>query len=836
MSHSTYNKMWVDSHLTLSDLLVQEIPLKPPQPERDRLVFFQMLATLYIRYIQIFRKLDTAYDQIVHPQKRRVVRVVLDAVMGRLLEVKNEMVQAEFSEFHYMDDILQDLKLTPADLEIPIPKHFQQERDKAVQERQEMLAAILIKMDTKEPPKSIVLREMPQEEAIRLIQIAERARQGRLRASFMRDIQREEARQKRIQAFSVTEEEREKAAVLIQKIWRGYRQRKNTQQQRQKEMEFIGMSQDPQFDGKTPTIIRFELNEDLRREKREEYELQYQEALVNIKNKMLEVEGPDMKEQMKDQIRQWFIECHDKTGKFPDYPEDEDGGSSIIFAEKTPEELKKEMEEKEAEEELAAQGKKTDKDKEKKEKEKKEKEKKDKAKKKGKGKDEEDPGLLLAPSKFIPDLQTGQKTYKTVWRKRDEKQNFNQEYEAELVKEEKRKEVEAEIRIQVDALMRQELETLKMAVDRDLGKARKGKKGGKKKGKKGGKKKKEKDLTPDRSLDSLYEELVLQGILKPAQNVHLMDFVGDFSYLGTTLRQGNVEPMPSLLDVRWNIALHAILPLGSAFVHEKGPLVKSILLAGPAGTGKRMLVHAVCTETGANLFDLSPDNISSKYPGTSGLQMLMHLVLKVGRLLQPSVIWIGDTEKVFYKKVPKEEKQSDPKRLKKYIPKALKLLKPEDRVLFIGTSNKPFAADVKTFCKAYEKIILVPRPDYASRFVLWKHLIKKNGGTISNKLDPSNLAKISDGYSPAMISQVVKSVLSDQRMAKMDKKPLFTGEFLMPLARADPIFREEEEAFKDWYSKTPMGKKRLKATQGDQETDTKGKGKGKGKDKKGKKK
>lgn len=36
--------------------------------------------------------------------------------MGRILEIKNEMVEKEFSEYHYMDDIIQDLKLTPVSL------------------------------------------------------------------------------------------------------------------------------------------------------------------------------------------------------------------------------------------------------------------------------------------------------------------------------------------------------------------------------------------------------------------------------------------------------------------------------------------------------------------------------------------------------------------------------------------------------------------------------------------------------------------------------------------------------------------------------------------------
>ena len=42
-----------------------------------------------------------------------------------------------------------------------------------------------------------------------------------------------------------------------------------------------------------------------------------------------------------------------------------------------------------------------------------------------------------------------------------------------------------------------------------------------------------------------------------------------------------------------------------------------------------MLVHAICTETGANLFNLSALNIAGKYPGKTGLQMMIHLVFKV---------------------------------------------------------------------------------------------------------------------------------------------------------------------------------------------------------------
>jgi len=40
------------------------------------------------------------------------------------------------------------------------------------------------------------------------------------------------------------------------------------------------------------------------------------------------------------------------------------------------------------------------------------------------------------------------------------------------------------------------------------------------------------------------------------------DFIGDYSYLGTTLRLADIEPMPSLSDVRQLVTLYGILPLG----------------------------------------------------------------------------------------------------------------------------------------------------------------------------------------------------------------------------------------------------------------------------------
>ncbi|XP_023809900.1 IQ and AAA domain-containing protein 1 isoform X1 [Oryzias latipes] len=808
MSQRAYNDLWADAQLELSRLLAEEQPAEQPQPQKDRVVFFQRLAMLYVRYIQILRKLQKAHELIIHPQKRRAIRKVIDSVMGRVVELKNEMVEKEFLEYHYMDDILHDMKLTPDKLEIPLPQYFPNDHSKEVQERKAMLMKIFKMVEATESLEPSTEKEMTQEEAIRVIQVAERARQGRMRSKLY-----EESREASLRSTNAGTESTELAAICIQKVWRGYIQRKKTKIERVKELIALGMVMDPKYLAPSPAEVALLAAEACTRLKQQEHEAAYQKAVVAVTNQLREMEGNNMSNTLKSQVREWFFKCRNVTGSFPDYPDEEDGGSAFIFAEKSPQQV---LEEIAAKEDEASSNKSRGKE------EQKEKRKPDK-----KMIDEqEEAGLKMHPSAFLSDLEAADKTFNDFWSSRDETENFSQKHDVELIKEEKRKVVEDEIRVQVDEQMRQELAELKLSVDKDKGGKTKANTKKKKGSKSGKKKKKEKDLTADRTLESLCQELVEQGLLKQPNDVRLQDFLGDFNYLGTTLRQNDIEPMPSLSDVRQVISLYAILPLGSQVVHEKAPLIKSILLVGPEGAGKKMLVHAVCQETGATLFDLSPLNTAGKYPGKSGLAMMVHVVFKVARLLQPSVIWIGDAEKMFYKKVPKEEKELDPKRLKKDLPKSLKLIKGEDRVLIIGTTEDPMSADIKSMCKMYNKILLIPRPDYGSRYIMWKELINQKGGETTKALDLSSLAKISDGYTPGHMVKAIQSVVTERRIRQQGSRPLTAAEFVAPLARIDPVFQEQEEALKNWYAKTPLGRKRVKAATGKEEEQPPVKGKG----------
>lgn len=80
--------------------------------------------------------------------------------------------------------------------------------------------------------------------------------------------------------------------------------------------------------------------------------------------------------------------------------------------------------------------------------------------------------------------------------------------------------------------------------------------------------------------------------------------------------------------------------------------------------------------------------------------------------------------------------------------------------------------------------------------VLWKHLIQKQGGEVTRALDISSLAKISDGYTPGHMVQVIQSVVTKRRISQQATRPLTAAEFVAPLAKINPIFQEEEEALK----------------------------------------
>lgn len=131
---------------------------------------------------------------------------------------------------------------------------------------------------------------------------------------------------------------------------------------------------------------------------------------------------------------------------------------------------------------------------------------------------------------------------------------------------------------------------------------------GKKKGKKSGSGKKKKKLKKccegekacaHMPLGDMISLLVKMGILqemrKPLKTV--ADLKGDIHWLGSDYVNADVTLDPSMQQLRSVITETFILPLGSTYVKEQSPLVNTLLLYGPHGSGKSLLSKAIAAET-----------------------------------------------------------------------------------------------------------------------------------------------------------------------------------------------------------------------------------------------
>ncbi|XP_048264268.1 dynein regulatory complex protein 11 [Bombus terrestris] len=791
MSSMIYNELWKNAQTDMEELLQIDTNLQNAKSQKDRKKAHNTVSELYVRYILICNKLELCYDQIIQPQKRILMKQLLVSCLGRILELKHELVEIDLSEYSYFDDILIKLSVTPQEVEIQIPRYFRRECLQEIEGKRKYIESILKgigALDEIVPPKN-----MTESEAIRLIQAHERARQGRLRFQFMKEI-RQIKNKSAIKADAKIKESSEKAAVIkIQKVWRGYVTRCKIRKRRLEEMLLIGMLQPSQEI--TENARQAEKVKEERYEKQIKYQELYENLVVEAKERIRKEKSAIIEENIRSEVRNWVNTYFQQTGKIPDLPSAENGGSRIIFSRQGTESTISKSTAVSSKESKKSKRSKSKKDSDVEQSE-----------------EETEQGFKSVPSNFLSELVHANQEYQEAWKNKDEAVNMTQLPYLDLIENKTIKEVENEVRITVDQALRDDIEALQCALDRDRGlkgkRVKKAQKRIRRSGKKN-KKRKEKDLTPDRTTESLFEELLTQGIIKLHKEIPLCNFKGEKSFINYNLREKRKDPLPALGDIRQLIAEYCILPLGNNTLRELTPLIRSVLIAGPHGSGKKMLVNAICTELGATLFDITPANIAGKYPGKSGLIMLMHLILKVSRLLQPSVIFMEGAEKPFVKKVSKTDK-TDPKRLKKDLPKLVKSITNEDRVILIGTSSSPWDGDQKLLYQTYDKIIYIPRPDYGSMSLIWKDLIYKHPG-INRQFDTSVMAKICDGFTIGTVFASINEVMTTKRIVQLRTHPLTHGELINALSSKDPVFREEEDMFLAWLSKIPISRKKQRA-------------------------
>ncbi|XP_075210125.1 IQ and AAA domain-containing protein 1-like [Lycorma delicatula] len=871
MSAETYNRLYKEAENELRDIQPAELQLTSSKPIENRASGYKWLARHYIKYVLIINKLGLCYDQMTDLPRLIIMRRLLDAAVGRLLELKAELVREELSDFNYFDDLLIEMKLTWQDVDLIVPRYYRRDRLMELTQMNKDIDMIIERKKTskknekkEEPPpppalpqkkrrsnmSAIIIPKKPEispEKAafkaiIMLLQRHERARTSRLIAQKLREMRRLQEDIAWHRHVPIPLDVMTKAVKNIQRFWRGYAARLHVSARNIRLRILIGQLRSSY--AIRPQKWAVEQVEEVRRRLRADAENKWKKVLEDSHSYLM---SEQQKEDIGGELR-YFIESWFRiVAELPAFPSDE-----LIFPppgllglpKGTPEDfikkncppvepqgpnmalkgsalivagfwvsaelydlawqamliLKKKQAGQKPPPKLTAEQ----------IKEKKEQAKAEALERKLKMEadleEKRKRGLYPIESKFLTEFKEALEESRLEWRV-DE--TLEERARIALIKD-----VHLDLREIVDEEIRGELKRLNDALDKDRSIfPKKPKK--KKKAKRG-----PKDPTKDRTLSSLFEELVEKGVIKKYPTVNFDDICKDIGYCQWDLRVDpfNQDPTPQFGEIMQVLKEYCILnvmgPRFAPTLQPRGtfPLpIRSVLLFGPEGSGKKTLVDAICTQLGAVKFDLTPSkDLRENFPEKKDVKMLVHLVSKVSRLLQPTVIFIDGGEKPFYTKVPKNEKENSPRMLKSHLPKLMREIKPNDRVIFVVTSNSPWMGTVRSMTKMYDKMIPVYKVNYGTIYQFLDEKLMSYHG-IDRDFPISVLTRLAESYSLPIIQEAVEAILTPRRIIQLKYNPLSPTEiydYLLDKKEAK-ITPETNQMHIDWYQRAyPLAKAR----------------------------
>ncbi|XP_061390389.1 IQ and AAA domain-containing protein 1-like [Musca vetustissima] len=848
MSFDFNYKIWVSAKHNIDHLIKRQNVLKKRDAIVEPVTSFRILSELYILYVELAHKLSYLYRKTLQVQKRNVIKELVDPVMRTLRMLKSELCNIELSEYVYMDRILVARKLLPYNLYIWRSPDFLQKRPLSYQN---LIYNNNICIDEHKNECRLNEEKSHLVNCVTLLQAHERARRSRyMRGSITYSKTKFKCKKfpyrfshkkgqslsipiKRttFNAFMVKDSnscqdilkdklcERnnidgseqliinkimENAAMCIQSAWRMYTAKKINAKNGLFQKRLYGMVGTRRLIAAhqhTQSIMEFYKEDLMKQMMNSKFEM----LIIDERTRLLQERAPNIMEDISDHIRAWFRDFYDKTGDFHPYPEAAKNGTVLVLLDES-----MNLEEFKEFQNLQGMSKEEKKARAEKEKQKrllqkanmkKQKLKEAKRRKKLKDSGVYDIAYQLTSNKDIDTFDKIFQKYSIEWRNVDEYLNKNYEAISEWVTQNELVRIHKDLRNLVDEYMRLEYELLKKSRCEDNKEKYKPSKDKKAKSKIQKKRRKILDPTESRTIESMFQELRETGIIEEHKKTSFGDFVGDFNFIADDTRDENniVTIGHELADMKAVIE-ECLLGYG-AFVVDKP---KSICIIGPANSGKRLMCNIIATELDAVLLNLSPEKT---YQFADNVDYFVQMVMKVAKVFQPSIIFINDVHRLFWKKIPKDEIDKCPTLLQSSITKKiLKTIKKDDKIMLLGTSDAPWSAKSK-FKKVFQKIILVPKSGYGSIFLLWMNQMSQLITEDSYEdYIISALTKVLRSYNTGEIVQNAQNTLNLKRRMRLSRNALDPMEFLnFFMQRPEPLFPPQEKIiakFEKWYNKT----------------------------------
>lgn len=185
--------------------------------------------------------------------------------------------------------------------------------------------------------------------------------------------------------------------------------------------------------------------------------------------------------------------------------------------------------------------------------------------------------------------------------------------------------------------------------------------------------------------------------------------------------------------------------------------VQGVLLFGPPGCGKTLLVQALSNAYDIPVISVSPSLLLRKYVGESN--QLLKAVFSSAAKLNSCIIFVDEVDSLFRSR--NDFDQSYDRHIKtEFMQFWDSLVKSSSKTLVIGATNRPNDLD-PAIQRRFERSFLVPPPRFHDRIEVFRSLLSRV--SVANNFDFKKCASLTDGYTASDILAVCKSAIADVR-------------------------------------------------------------------------